>query len=371
MFKALTNEEFLQKLDYYNVEDTPLEKYNGAHTKIKWQCHVNSNHIYYSSPSDVYGSKYGCPYCAHQKVFIGETDMWTTNPNLANMLHNPEDGYKYFECSTKKVDWDCPICGSLVKDRAIESVCRHGLSCDNCSDGMSFAEKFVSELFNQLCCDAIHDRATIWSCGKRYDFYVPSMSLIVETHGIQHYDESFIYKGSKRSTRTINEEIKNDSYKRELAVSNGILNYIELDCRYSNPDYIKDSILNSKLSELFDLSCIDWDMCFEATITSNVVLCADLWNNGMKNTGDIADYTGIHISSVISNLKKAAKINICDYVPNYKKNKNSYKRVLCEELNKSYECISRVSEDGYNPSNVSCCCNGKTNTAYGMHWRFI
>ena len=237
---------------------------------------------------------------------------------------------------------------------------------------MSFAEKFVYELFNQLCCDFIHDKTTDWSDGKRYDFYIPEMNLIVETNGAQHYNSSFARLSDKtRNARTLDEEIANDEYKKQLALSNGIEHYVVLDCSKSDLDYIKKSILDSELSMLFDLSNIDWCKCFKATITSNVMLCANLWNDGMKNTQDISDYTGIHISSVISNLKKAAKSGLCDFVINYKKNRNRYKPVLCVETQKIYECISSVKEDGYCNISVSKCCNGKQDSAYGMHWQFV
>lgn len=35
-----------------------------------------------------------------------------------------------------------------------------------------------------------------------------------------------------------------------------------------------------------------------------------------------------------------------------------------------YECISDVSLDGFNPSNVCSCCKGQLKTAYGFVWRY-
>ena len=128
------------------------------------------------------------------------------------------------------------------------------------------------------------------------------------------------YSVSKRNVRTIEEEKQNDNYKMNLALSNGIKHYIQLDCKLSDYDYIKNSIIDSKLNDLFDLSVVDWDRCFKATFSSNVTLCAHLWNDGMKNTKDISDYIGFNITSVIKYLKQAAKIGLCDYELNYTKN---------------------------------------------------
>lgn len=146
----------------------------------------------------------------------------------------------------------------------------------------------------------------------------------------------------------------------------------------------------------------------------------------MKNTQDISDCTGIHISSVISNLKKAAKSGLCDFVINYKKIKNknekidevcrlwnsgvhdtieiakianiskSYttallkigrdnklcdyrdqrgrnrgKSLLCVETGCIYDSIASVTRDGYSSSCVSNCCNGKSETYMNKHWQFI
>jgi hypothetical protein len=237
---------------------------------------------------------------------------------------------------------------------------------------MSFGEKYVYELLTQLKCDFIYDKTTEWSDSKRYDFLIPSMNLIIEVHGIQHYEQSFMkYHNSKRNARTIEEEKQNDNYKMNLALSNGIKYYIQLDCKLSDYDYIKSSIIDSKLNELFDLSIVNWDKCFESTFSSNVILCAHLWNDGMKNTKDISDYIGFNITSVIKYLKQATKIGLCDYKLNYKKNRSRYKQVLCIETQKVYEYLSKVEEDGYDYTHVSKCCNGAYETAYGMHWKFI
>ena len=374
MFKSLTNEQFLQKLKNMSIKYTPLEKYKGSTTKIKWACYKNPKHVFEATPDSMYRCVRNngciCPYCDRRLVFVGETDMWTTNPELAHMLENLDDGYKYLATSSKRVNFVCPKCGSVIKDKIINNVRMFGLSCGNCSDGMSFCEKFVYELLLQLNCEFIHDRTICWSEGKRYDFYIPKLNMIIETHGLQHYEDSFT-RYSGRDARTAEEERQNDKYKKDLALFNGIEHYIQLDCKVSDCDYIKNSIENSKLVELFDLSVVDWDKCLQATFNSNVVLCANLWNDGMKSTRDIANFTGIDISSVIPYLKKAAKIGLCDYVKNYNQNKSKYKKILCVETNKIYECIKDAESDGYNKSYISKCLHHKDGIAYGLHWRFV
>lgn len=338
-----TQEQFLDKLRERNVMYIPLGKYKNSHTKIKWGCHRNDKHTFDLAPCDIYKDQEHCPYCLRQKVFVGETDLWTERPEVAKWLLNPEDGYKYVSTSSIRVDWVCPECGHIVKNKAIAYISKQGLNCPYCSDNISFSEKLVHNLLAQLDCEFIHDRTMSWSGHKRYDFYIPKLNLIIETHGVQHYTRGFIFE-DKRS-KTLEEEIENDCNKREMALANGIEHYIELDCRYSDFDYVRASILNSELSTIFDLTEIDWIKCFEATTTSNVMLCAKLWNEGLKDTNAISEQTGIHFSSVISHLKKAAQSNMCDYFPHYRKKKRKAETMnkICDLWNAGEKSIKEIS----------------------------
>ena len=142
MGKVINSNRFLQELKDNGIFYSPLEEYKGSNVKIKWRCHINENHIFDMKPSHIKDG-HGCPFCSHNKVFVGETDMWSTNQELASMLLNPEDGYKYFENSHQKVDWVCPCCGSVIKNKIIRDVNKRGLSCNNCSDNISYSEKFM------------------------------------------------------------------------------------------------------------------------------------------------------------------------------------------------------------------------------------
>ena len=369
MFQKLTNEEFLENLKKYNVPYIPLEPYKKAHTKMKFQCNVNPNHIFEAAPSHVYSGNTCCPYCMRTKVFIGETDMWTERPDIAKLLLYPEDGYKYFVTGSQLLDFVCPNCGKVITKR-INDIHQNGFSCSYCGDGMSFGEKFISELLYQLDVDFVFNKSTQWSKNRRYDFIIGDNEIIIEVNGIQHYSQSFKFTGH-RGARNLEEEKENDSYKKSLAINNGVKYYIELDCRNSDYEFVKQSVLDSELSILYDLSIIDWNKCFEATGISNVKRCADLWNSGMKNTKEISEEISMDRTSVIGYLKRAKTLGLCDYELNYKKNKSRYKPVICLETKKIYEYAYAVSEDGYLGNHVLRCCNGLCETAYGLHWRFV
>lgn len=341
----------------------PMDEYAGYTTKIRFKC--NKGHEFYATPKQILLTNRGhsehCPYCLGSLPIVGETDLWTTRPDVAMLLFDKDVGYTLKENSNKKVDFVCPTCGAVLKDKYVGNVSKQGLSCEFCSDGISFSEKFVSNMLTQLGADFIHDRCTPWSNNRRYDFYVDDMSLIIETHGAQHY----------KQIKNRRDEKPNDMFKRNMAKENGIRNYVELDCRISSLEYVVDSIKNSLLSDLFNLSKVNWTDCLNATKTTNVSLVCSLWNDGVKSPREISDITGIHISSVIPKLKLGRTLGLCDYIEGYKRNKNRCKQVMCVETGKIYESILSVKEDGYCNVHVSNCCNNKCDTAYGLHWKFI
>lgn len=163
-------------------------------------------------------------------------------------------------------------------------------------------------MLNQLGIDYVHDKSISWSNNKRYDFYIEKYNLIIETHGEQHYDKNKQWNGN-----TIETERLNDEDKFNMAISNGIESYIVLDCRKSDGSYIKNSILNSDLSKLFDLSQVDWNKCERDSYKSNIVKSCDLWNCGLHSTKDIASQLHLNRVTVINYLNKGAKYGICDY----------------------------------------------------------
>ena len=102
---------------------------------------------------------------------------------------------------------------------------------------------------------------------------MPDYNIIIETHGIQHYE------GNSNWRASLEEQQCNDIVKKELAIKNNIDKYIVVDCRNSDSEWIKDNILNSELNEIFDLSNINWNKAESFALSNLVKEVCDYWNS--------------------------------------------------------------------------------------------
>ena len=225
----------------------------------------------------------GCACCANKICVTGINDMWTTNPKIAKLLANESDGCKYTFRSGAHLDFKCPDCG-LVLNKSLANVVKYGKVTCNCSDNITYPEKFTFALLKQLELDFIWQYTKTkakWAGKYKYDFYfkLDDEEYIIEVHGGQHYNNTF--KCSKKTTEDIQ---SNDLDKYELAITNGIKpeNYIVIDFRESTLEWGKLNILNSKLNGIFNLTHVDWNK-IAIYACSNVYKDICLEWDGIKN----------------------------------------------------------------------------------------
>lgn len=272
----------------------------------------------------------GCACCCNppQIVVSHINSIKAKTPWMCDLGVSEKDAKRYTPQSHKKIEVTCPDCGNK-KEVKFEHIYKcKSIGC-TCNIG-EYPEKFMYYILKNLNIDFKTEYSPKWVNRRFYDFYIPNYNMIIETHGKQHYEQSV--RG-----RTLQEEQENDKLKRELALENGIKHYIVIDCRYSDMDFIKNNILNSKLNELFDLSQVDWLKCEEFALKFNLVkeVC-EYWNQKeyWETTGTIADKFGLNRTSIINYLKRGAKLEWCDYDPK-------------EEMRKSWKSKSvEIFKDG-------------------------
>ena len=384
-----THEEFISEIkEKYCGEYTVLSKYINWKTKVKVRhnCEKCKNYEWEITPNNLLRG-YGCPICCHppQKIVLGINTIWDTDRWMCDLGISEADSKRYSSGSGKKIMVKCPDCRKEKKIVIKEIYNRKSISC-SCGDGKSYPEKFIFCLLEQLRIDFEAEYSPKWIDKKRYDFYVPKLNTIIEVHGEQHYSRKFTIA----KARTLEEERINDKLKKEKALENGVKNYIELDCSESNLEWVKNSILKSEISNLFNLSNINWIKCAEYANKNIVKEVCEYWNNKQENetTIDIGKALNISRGTIVVYLNKGSKLGWCNYngKEELRKCGSRSSKVSCKKIGifKDGECLgifnssaelSRQSENLFGvkllPSKISSVCTGKRKFHKGYSFKFI
>ena len=216
----------------------------------------------------------------------------------------------------------------------------HNQIKDYCSESLSgsYPERLMNSLLTLLKVDFAREQTFEWSTNvkddkghistKRYDFYIPSVSAIIEVHGAQHYEGGFEYLGG----RTLEEEQANDLQKEYIAKENGIKHYIVINALSSTLSFIKESIMSNKdFNLLFDIKKIDWNEVDAGTVAKvkkdiafplydEMCVRCESWTKVIKESLLPDDY--IPLPSTKKNLKGTTNPNLVNNIKNSFPSKN-------------------------------------------------
>lgn len=353
MKARLTNEEFHDRLEALHTGIYTDDTYINASQSMRFYC--SNGHSWVARPRNVLWNKTGCPYCSGRLARPAETDIHTTAPWMVDLLADKNDAYKYTKQSGAKIKFICPDCHT-VSSHIISNVYRkRGVPCPSCSDGLSYQNRLMCNILNDI---GIEYQSEYHISGKRYryDFYIKSINTIIEMHGRQHYVEWF------KSDKSLDDIKKNDMEKYQYAIQSGIREYIVIDSRESQVEYIKNNILRSKLSTLLDMTGVDWDRCGINACRSFVFPVAEMYNDGMS-VSYIARSLKMSTNTIVKYLRKATDANLCSYIKSVGF-LNEQRPVICLNNFIVYESLSdaaRVTNGKL--ANISKCCLKKRNYA--------
>ena len=370
MPKKLTNEEFLQRLHAVNPDITALEEYRSCSYLISVR-HETCGYEWTTNPMSLMRG-YGCPKCGHairktqdefeqevhskfphltvvgtyiktnipvairsdicghiwdampfnllqghckcavcdgKQIQVGENDFGTKYPYLVKYLLNPNDATKYTAGSHTKVKCKCPNCGN-VKTVELKSLGQQGFACDFCSQGLSYPNRFLRMFLSQLPIkNIIYEYHPDWSLNRKYDCYFEynEKQYAIEMDGGFHYRETTMSEWTK------DQVVKNDHLKDNMAKAHNI-NIIRINCRYSNQDFIVKHILKSELSQIFNLSKIDWNKCGEFATSNWIKYVCNYFEQNKTSyfKYQIAEQLGIHATTLSDYLKVGTQYGWCD-----------------------------------------------------------
>ena len=352
----------------YNGEYSVISDYINSRTPIL-VVHNTCGFQYNAVPNEIMRGRCLCPVCTKNasnktddSIRIELRDKYGDKFELLDKFITINDCYNF----------KCKSCGR-VSNLRLAHVLSNYIQCPYCGDGISYPEKFMRSVLEQLDVDYIPEYSSKdcdW-CGKyRYDFYLPIYNWIIEVHGLQHYYGGWDLESVQES----------DRIKQQLALDNNINNYVVIDARKSEVDYIKNSIINSSLSN-FKLDIIDWNLC---NISANKFYFSDivdLWNNGYE-ASDIANKLDISLATVYRKLADANKTNLLSR--KYGGYSTARAKAMVLRNSKKVECIETgqifnsakeadiyYSPNNNNHENVGHCARGQQKTAYGLHWKYI
>lgn len=374
-----TTESYIDSVFNINKNIIVIDEYQGVHTPILHKCRV-CDHEWMVVPASILNAHTGCPVCSGNVIGKApeyRNSIWSNMEcrNLFKDYLTEEQMKTNMPNSVAKIDMKCPVCSRHKKYSPHQFYKRGGLGCV-CSDGVSYPNKLVSSLLEQINIDFVREYHAEWSGKKLYDFYIPSINTIIECHGIQHYF------GWGYNTDDFIRQQNNDSYKMNLALNNGIENYIVIDCRESNIDFIKTNIEDSKLLELLSVSTldIDWEECGKFASGNLIVDVSKMWDAGLS-LKEIRERIKISNGTVTKYIKIGNRIGICKCMYSPEESRRRAERplpsnttpVYCIDLNKVYQSQNEAGREllKKSGSKIGACCKGKIKTAYGYRWYYL
>ena len=315
-------------LQYYQYECFDCGFKCGEHYKNQ----INYNE--YWSPYDSLKVGSGCACCRGNKIVApGINDIPTTAPWMIPYFQGGEDEARmYCAKSGQKIYPICPDCGH-VKDKSVEvkSIYRtKSIGCI-CSDNISYPNKFSYAFLNQLLVlNWQPEYSPDWLKPYRYDNYFEyqGQKYVLEMDGGFHdIDINDMVNNSKNKNKI---RIKQaDKIKDDLAKKHDI-KVIRVDCNESNMDYIKNNIINSALSNIFDLNNIDWDRCDEFACKNIAKEVSLFWgNNNCPSYTIIKNNFYIKKATIKKYLTIGAKHGWCSY----------YNGIYTEKSKKKHPCL--------------------------------
>ena len=310
----------MKKCNSLNLDPYKIRKCSNK--KLWFLCQEKEYHNDYDGYEMTCANFYNgvrCGYCGKKKIHPKDS-LGCIFPNIAKMIAIPknnltfEDTLKIYSKSDKnKYYIECSECKQISnKTYYLQNLVNNLWQCEYCSDNITMPNKFIQSLLNQLNIDYLSEYSP-WYFKKTQtvDIFIPSMNLIIEMDGnygnhTREYDywRDFLnlkYGGYK----TIRIDLTDNYYLREL------------EC-------LKEETIKS-LSNIFNLSNVNWDLVLEESQKSKCLKAWKLWDENYS-TSEIANKLKLSQATIITYLKRGYSCGKCTYTKKLSMEKEGCKR---------------------------------------------
>lgn len=423
-----TNKEHIYKVGDIVKDCEVLEQIRMTDRNLKGyklKCLVYDEVFEYSENTLTTKATKGSPYKSGYRVC--EKNSLYAHENIRKYIVDIEHAKTIAPNTHNKIMLKCPEC-DREKEMSPNTLVTRGFSCSICS------QKFYPELFFGAMND-VFNMGFVPQVRNLYDGYIfdnvnYQSKTIIETHGLQHYQEV----KSKQWENTHENTVQSDEAKRKWCKENG-WTLIELDCRKSEFKFIQEQVNKNKLlpninnetvinkmleiielnknyptkkiKNMYEIDRLSAREIGEKLNLSKSVVSNILRRNNvvMRNNSEAKKGVALgstldkHINEIIklyavdglSGTEIGERFN-CTKTTIYRLLKNNnikrksnneaqkgrsipkkYKQVKCIETGQVFESITKATEHVglQRTSNISMVCNGKRKKAAGYTWEFI
>lgn len=183
-----SHETFVNEINSLGKTVELITEYKNQKTKVFVRCKICGDERWVLPAVLLRVGGSGCPKCSVKNAglklrksheeFVAEVGK--INPHIEIVSRYTKQDEAISVC--------CQICGHIHSITASKLLTRI-YNCPICSDNITFPNKFMHSILMENNIEFESEKVFSWSNNKRYDFYIPSMSTIIEMNGEQHYRE--------------------------------------------------------------------------------------------------------------------------------------------------------------------------------------
>lgn len=232
--------------------------------KIHIQCMKEEYHKFWITPANYSLRDFPCPYCK-RKILHKNDSLGFKYPEIINIWSdkNTKTPFEYAEYSHEKIWLKCENGIHSDYQKVISNYTyKRSFTCPKCTKERNessleikvknFLKNYNYFLKHEYEC-TILPKNPLTNFPLPFDNEVVDLKLIIEVHGIQHYElNGWHITQSKSSGRTPEEEFEyqkyKDNYKKNYALEHGYF-YLEIPY-WSIDDESYTNLINNKIKEI-------------------------------------------------------------------------------------------------------------------------